>query len=73
MDLPGVKIKKYKNTQVVPAFSTLHSFSVTFFLPFGLRLFFILLKIKERTHISLRKMPLSQLNREMAQGALHRE
>ena len=37
----------FSYVQVVPAFSTPHSFGVTFFIPFGLRPFFILLKIKE--------------------------
>ncbi len=37
--------------QVVPAFPTPHSFSVTFFLPFGLRPFFILLKINKTANI----------------------
>jgi hypothetical protein len=34
-------------------FSTPHSFSVTFFIPFGLRPFFILLKIKEPKKIGV--------------------
>ncbi len=44
----------FSYVQVVPTFPTPHSFSVTFFLPFGLRPFFILLKIN--THVR-RKLP----------------
>jgi hypothetical protein len=37
--------KRFSYLLVVPAFPTPYSFSVTFFLPFGLRPFFILLQI----------------------------
>jgi hypothetical protein len=42
------KNEGFSYVQVVPAFPTPYSFSVTFFLPFGLRPFFILLKINDR-------------------------
>jgi hypothetical protein len=38
---------------VVPAFPTPYSFSVTFFLPFGLRPFFILLQINKNVFLKL--------------------
>jgi hypothetical protein len=40
----------FSYVQVVPVFPTPHSFSVTFFLPFDLRPFFILLKINDERH-----------------------